>query len=111
MHPTVKPAALVADAIKDCSRRGEIVLDVFGGSGTTLIAAETCGRATRLLGYDPAYCDTITARWEWLTRKYATLPGSGQRFEDVAKKRCGPSRLRRSRRPDGPHVEAGKVAR
>ncbi|WP_291395098.1 DNA methyltransferase [Devosia sp.] len=48
MHPTVKPAALVADAIKDCTRRGEIVLDVFGGSGTTLIAAETCGREARL---------------------------------------------------------------
>src|SRR5664279_1760650 len=45
MHPTVKPAALVADAIRDCSRRGDIVLDSFGGSGTTLIAAETCGRA------------------------------------------------------------------
>jgi DNA modification methylase len=59
MHPTVKPVALVADAIKDCSRRGETVLDVFGGSGTTLVAAESCGRQARLLEFDAAYCDTI----------------------------------------------------
>ena len=54
MHPTVKPVALVADAIRDCSRRGEVVLDPFGGSGTTLIAAERRGRLARLIEYDPA---------------------------------------------------------
>lgn len=91
MHPTVKPAALVADAIKDCSRRGEIVLDVFGGSGTTLIAAETCGREARLLEFDPAYCDTIIARWEQLTGKHATLASTDQRFEDVADERRAPA--------------------
>ena len=48
MHPTVKPTALVADAIRDCSKRGDIVLDAFGGSGTALIAAETCGRSARM---------------------------------------------------------------
>jgi DNA modification methylase len=84
MHPTVKPSALVADAIKDCSKRGEIVLDIFGGSGTTLIAAETCGRQARLLECDPAYCDTIIARWGRLTGKHATLAGTDERFEDVA---------------------------
>ncbi len=88
MHPTVKPTALAADAIKDCSKRGEIVLDIFGGSGTTLIAAETCGRQARLLEYDPAYCDTIVARWEKLTGKHAVLAGSNQRFEDVADERA-----------------------
>ncbi len=87
MHPTVKSTALVADAIKDCSRRGEIVLDIFGGSGTTLIAAETCGRQARLLEYDPAYSDTIIARWERLTGKHATLAGTDQRFEEVADER------------------------
>lgn len=87
MHPTVKPAALVTDALKDCSRRGETVLDLFGGSGTTLIAAETCGRLARLLEYDPAYCDTIVARWERLTGKHATLAGSNRRFEDIAEER------------------------
>jgi DNA modification methylase len=87
MHPTVKPVALVADAIKDCSRRGEIVLDIFGGSGTTLIAAETCGRQARLLEYDPSYCDTIVSRWETYTGKRATLDNDGRAFEDVTAER------------------------
>ena len=87
MHPTVKPTALVADAIKDCSRRGDIVLDNFGGSGTTLIAAETCGRSSRLIEYDPAYCDTIVRRWQQLTGKRATLRTSGAIFEDVEAER------------------------
>lgn len=84
MHPTVKPVALVADAMRDCSRRGEIVLDGFGGSGTTLVAAETCGRRARLIEYDPIYCDTIVARWQQLTGKHAVLKGTDERFEDVA---------------------------
>jgi DNA modification methylase len=87
MHPTVKPVALVADAIRDCSKRGDIVLDCFGGSGTTLIAAEKSGRYARLLEYDPAYCDTIVRRWEILTGKNATLTASGERFEDVEERR------------------------
>src|SRR3954466_3397778 len=84
MHPTVKPTALVADAIRDCSKRGEIVFDGFGGSGTTLIASETCGRRARLIEYDPVYCDTIVARWERLTGKQARLVETGETFEDVA---------------------------
>jgi DNA modification methylase len=84
MHPTVKPVALIADAIRDCSRRGEIVLDGFGGSGSTLIAAEKTGRFARLIEYDPIYCDTIVRRWEALTGKRATLAGNGKTFEDVA---------------------------
>ncbi|WGJ15301.1 site-specific DNA-methyltransferase [Methylocapsa sp. D3K7] len=84
MHPTVKPAALVADAIRDCSRRGDIVLDCFGGSGTTLIAAETCGRGARLIEYDPAYCDTIVLRWERMTGKPAILSSTDKSFEDMA---------------------------
>ncbi|MGB3502892.1 MAG: DNA methyltransferase [Mesorhizobium sp.] len=83
MHPTVKPVALVSDAIKDCSRRGEIVLDVFAGSGTVVIAAEQCGRQARALEYDPAYCDTIVSRWQTYTGKRATLASTGQPFEDV----------------------------
>lgn len=88
MHPTVKPTALVADAIRDCSRRGDIVLDNFGGSGTTLIAAATCGRAARLIEYDPAYCDTIIRRWQRVTGKRATLAASGAIFEDVEAERA-----------------------
>lgn len=87
MHPTVKPVALVADAIKDCSRRGEIVLDGFGGSGSTLIAAESCGRKARLVEYDPHYCDTIIARWQALTGKQASHAVTGRPFEDVQEER------------------------
>jgi DNA modification methylase len=64
LHPTVKPVQMIADAIRDVSGRGEIVLDVFGGSGSTLIAAEKTGRRARLVELDPVYCDRILARWE-----------------------------------------------
>jgi DNA modification methylase len=84
LHPTVKPVALVADAIKDCSRRGAIILDPFGGSGTTLIAAEKSGRIARLIEYDPAYCDVILRRFEAVTGTSAVLARSGLTFEDVA---------------------------
>lgn len=89
MHPTVKPVALIADAIRDCSRRGEIVLDAFGGSGSTMIAAEKTGRSARLIEYDPIYCDTIVRRWEQLTGKRAMLSDGGACFEDVADRRTG----------------------
>jgi DNA modification methylase len=84
MHPTVKPVALVADALKDCTRRGEIVLDPFGGSGTTLIAAERTGRQARLIEYDPAYCDVIMRRFERVTGRQAKQAVTGMTFEDVA---------------------------
>lgn len=91
MHPTVKPTAMVADAIRDCSKRGDIVLDGFGGSGTTLIAAEVCGRSARLIEYDPHYCDVIIRRFERLTRKQAVLEESGAAFDDVHSQRLGRS--------------------
>ena len=87
MHPTVKPVALVADALRDCSRRGDIVLDPFGGSGTTLIAAEETGRSARLIEYDPLYCDTIIRRFELLTGKPGRLAASDATFEDVEAER------------------------
>jgi len=83
MHPTVKPVALIADAIRDCSRRGEIILDCFGGSGSTLIAAEKTGRRSRLIEYDPIYCDTIVRRWQQLTGKCAARASDDARFEDL----------------------------
>ena len=83
MHPTVKPVALVADAIRDCSKRGDIVLDGFGGSGSTLIAAEKCGRSARLIEYEPSYCDVIVQRWQKLTGKPATLAATGKAFDDL----------------------------
>lgn len=87
MHPTVKPVELVADAIRDCSRRGEVILDIFGGSGTTLIASEVTGRRARLIEFDPTYCDVIVARWERLTGQRAIHAGSKQSFEDVLTER------------------------
>jgi len=73
LHPTVKPINLVADAIKDCSKRQGIILDPFGGSGTTLLAAEKTGRQARLIEIDPHYCDVIIKRWEKMTGNKAVL--------------------------------------
>lgn len=90
MHPTVKPVALIEDALKDCSRRGEIVLDPFAGSGSTAIAAEKCGRIALLIEFDPRYCDTIIARYERYTGKFATLASTGQTIDEVAEERATP---------------------
>jgi DNA modification methylase len=87
MHPTVKPVALVSDAIKDVSRRGDVVLDPFGGSGSTLIAAERTGRHARLIEIDPVYCDVIVRRWAALTGGEALLAGSERRFGEIAAER------------------------
>lgn len=84
MHPTVKPVRMVIDAIEDCSRRGDIVLDCFAGSGTTLIAAERCGRLARVIEYDPAYCDTIIQRYRAATGRVATLGAGGPTFDALA---------------------------
>jgi hypothetical protein len=87
MHPTVKPVALVADAIKDCTRRGEIVLDAFSGSGTTLIAAEKTRRRGRAIELDPLYVDVAVQRWQRLTGREAMLADTGQTFAGVAAER------------------------
>jgi DNA modification methylase len=87
MHPTTKPVALVADAIRDCSHRNQIVLDPFMGSGTTLIAAERTGRRARGIEIDPAYVDVTVRRWQAYTGKAATLATSGQTFEDLQEER------------------------
>lgn len=67
LHPTVKPTAMLMDILLDASEYGDIVLDCFGGSGSTLIAAQQCGRRARLIELSPHYCDVIIARWEELT--------------------------------------------
>jgi DNA modification methylase len=87
MHPTVKPTALVADAIKDCSRRGGLVLDPFCGSGTILIAAERTGRKARALEIDPNYVDVAVRRWQSYTGKPAILAGPGETFETTEEQR------------------------
>lgn len=73
-HPTMKPVELVAKAVKNSTRSGEKVLDLFGGSGSTLIACEQEGRAAYLMELDPRYCDVIVARWEKFTGKKAVRP-------------------------------------
>jgi DNA modification methylase len=84
LHPTVKPVALVADAIFDCTERGDIVLDAFLGSGTTIIAAERTGRRCYGLELDPAYVDTAIRRWQALTGEKAQQAASGRNFDDLA---------------------------
>jgi DNA modification methylase len=83
LHPTVKPVALVADALRDCSSRGEIVLDAFLGSGTTLIAAKRTGRICRGLELDPLYVDTAVRRWQALTGQHARHAESGLMFNEA----------------------------
>jgi DNA modification methylase len=77
MHPTVKPVRMIADAIMDCSNRGDLVLDPFGGSGSTLMAAEKTGRKARLIELEPKYVDVIIKRWERLTKQKAVQLACG----------------------------------
>lgn len=81
LHPTVKPTAMIADALKDVSHRGDIVLDACGGSGSTLLAAEQTGRRARLIEIDPRYVDVTVRRWQEMTGKQAVNPATGWTFE------------------------------
>ena len=82
LHPTVKPVAMIVDAIKDVSRRADIVLDLFGGSGSSLIAAHKTGRRARVCELDPVYCDRILHRWETLNRGlFSIRAGVVKRFQ------------------------------
>ncbi len=87
LHPTVKPVALVADAIQDCSHRGGLVLDVFAGSGTTLLAAHKTGRRGYGMELDPRYCDVIIRRLSEATGLEATLADGGETFDAVHERR------------------------
>jgi DNA modification methylase len=88
-HPTVKPVALIADAIKDCSQRGDIVLDIFSGSGSTILAAERVGRTGYGLEIDPLYVDATVRRWQALTKRDAT-DTTGRTFDEIAVERSRP---------------------
>jgi DNA modification methylase len=78
LHPTMKPVELVERAIRNSSRPGNVVLDPFGGSGTTLIAAEKSGRVARLIELDPKYVDVIVRRWEDFTGQTAIREAADQ---------------------------------
>jgi DNA modification methylase len=83
LHPTVKPVQLVADALLDCSNRGDFVLDSFIGSGTTLLAAEHTGRVCYGIELDPLYVDTAIRRWQNLTGQGAVRVADGKLFQDI----------------------------
>jgi DNA modification methylase len=96
-HPTAKPVALVADAIKDCTRRGDIVLDTFSGSGTTIMAAERVGRHARALELEPRFVDVAIRRWQAFTRRDAIHAPSGLSFDEIATTSSEPARQASSR--------------
>jgi DNA modification methylase len=97
LHPTVKPVALVADAIKDCSNRDGVILDPFGGAGTTLIAAEKTGRRARLIEIDPFFVDASIERWQRLTGGTARHAESGQPFVRLGPALAGSPSTRETR--------------
>jgi DNA modification methylase len=85
-HPTAKPIALVADAMRDCTRRRDIVLDTFSGSGTTIMAAERIGRRAYAMDIEPRYVDVAVRRWQAFTGKDAVNAESGQTFDQLAER-------------------------
>jgi len=97
VHPTVKPVAMVADAMRDCTRRDDIVLDPFLGSGTTILAAERVGRRGYGLEIDPLYVDVAVRRWQAFTKRDAILKETGQAFDEVAEARTTAAPRRRIR--------------
>lgn len=102
VHPTQKPVALVERALTNSSKAGDIVLDLFGGSGSTLIGCEKLGRHARLMELEPAYCDVIVQRWQLYTGKLARLEDTGQHFAGVAEARgveVKPIELKGRKRP------------
>jgi DNA modification methylase len=99
MHPTVKPLALVRDALLDCSKQGDLVLDLFSGSGTTIIAAEDSGRRGAAMDLDPLYVDTTILRWQDFSGEEARLAASGRTYREVRAERSAASD------PTGPHLQ------
>src|ERR671918_139618 len=83
-HPTMKPVVLVERAVRNSSKGRDIVLDPFGGSGSTLIACEKAGRQARLIELDPSYVDTIILRWQEFSGGTATLDGDRRSYEEIA---------------------------
>lgn len=86
-HPTMKPVELISRMLRNSTRAGDLVLDIFGGSGSTLIACEMLGRHSRLVELDPKFVDVIVKRWQEFTGQQATLEGDGRTFEEVSSER------------------------
>jgi DNA modification methylase len=98
-HPTVKPTAMIADALLDCTVRGDAVLDPFAGSGSTVLAAEKVGRKAYAIEFEPRYVDVTVMRWQEATKRDATLDGDGRTFSEIAA-------LRTEERLATPHAES-----
>jgi DNA modification methylase len=94
LHPTMKPVELIERALANSSKAGDIVVDLFGGSGSTLIASERRSRKARLMEIDPCYADVIVQRWQEYTGKKATLEGDGRTFDAIAEERLGQNEKR-----------------
>jgi DNA methylase/ParB-like nuclease domain len=86
-HPTIKPIAMIADAMRDCSRRSSIILDSFSGSGSTIMAAEQVGRRAYCVEIDPIYVDVAIRRWQRATKRDAILGSTGETFDELCRKR------------------------
>lgn len=89
LHPAMKPVELIERALRNSSRKGNLVVDLFGGSGSTLIACERTKRVARLMEINPRYCDVIVRRWQDFTGKKALLEATGHNFDQVAEERLG----------------------
>ena len=118
-HPTVKPVALVADALLDCTARGDVALDQFVGSGTTILAAEKVARVAVGIEYEPRYVDVAILRWQRMTKLEAVLAGDGRSFEDIASARATEIEKPNARRwkptdgqspPDGAADDRGRLS-
>ena len=102
LHPTVKPRLLLEDALIDVTNRGDIVIDCFAGSGSTLVAAEATGRRCRAIEFDGPYCDVIIRRWNEMTGREALLEATGETFAEVEARR-------RDEGPPDPAPQFGRV--
>ena len=115
LHATPKPVSLIAEAIRDCSKRGDIVLDAFSGSGTTIIAAAKTGRRAYVIELDPKFVDVAVRRWEAWSGQVARHAETGLTFAEMAEadltRRLLGESLRSKRRPPLPHPEAASPVR
>jgi DNA modification methylase len=102
LHPTVKPRLLLEDALIDVTNRGDIVIDCFAGSGSTLVAAEATGRRCRAIEFDGPYCDVIIRRWSAMTGREAVLEATGETFAEVEARRSNEG-------PPDPAPQFGRV--
>ena len=99
-HPTMKPTALICALLKNSTRGGDIVLDAFGGSGSTMIACEMLGRQSRLIELEPKYCDVILRRWQEFTGKAAIREADGVKYDEIKFEKAPASAKKKTSKPE-----------